>query len=156
MPACASPSVPQRADRSGRLVLHEPDGRAEHDRARDDAAVSCAGFEDLKHSKDSADFARPVKGRRREGVFSDFLNLFLFSEKYDLGLMIKALQSRGCSEPRGTEPVAESGKEASFPRRRVSGSRFRAAPQTVVSRHVQGVRIRLNSRRPWSRVTVCT
>ena len=48
-------------------------------------------------------------------TFSDFLNLFLFSEKYDLGVMIKALQSQGLFQSLA-EPnlVAESGKEASF------------------------------------------
>ena len=73
------------------------------------------GFEDLKHSKDSADFGAPVKSAEGKASFSDFLNLFLFSEKYDLGLMIKALQSRGLFQSLA-EPnlVAESGKEASF------------------------------------------
>jgi len=48
-------------------------------------------------------------------TFSDFLNLFLFSEKYDLGAMIKALQTKGLFQSLA-EPnlVAESGKEASF------------------------------------------
>src|SRR5207244_13146917 len=47
--------------------------------------------------------------------FSDFLNLFLFSEKYDRGAMIKALQTKGLFQSLA-EPnlVAESGKEASF------------------------------------------
>ena len=73
------------------------------------------GFEDLKYSKDSADFGAPVKGAEGKFTFSDFLNLFLFSEKYDLGLMVKALQSRGLFQSLA-EPnlVAESGKEASF------------------------------------------
>jgi pilus assembly protein CpaC len=46
---------------------------------------------------------------------SDFLNLFLFNAKYDLGVAIKALQTRGLFESLA-EPnlVAESGKEASF------------------------------------------
>ena len=73
------------------------------------------GFEDLKYSKDSADFGAPVKGAEGKFSFSDFLNLFLFSEKYDLGLMVKALQARGLFQSLA-EPnlVAESGKEASF------------------------------------------
>jgi pilus assembly protein CpaC len=73
------------------------------------------GFEDLKYSKDSADFGAPVKSAEGKFTFSDFLNLFLFSEKYDLGLMIKALQARGLFQSLA-EPnlVAESGKEASF------------------------------------------
>ena len=47
--------------------------------------------------------------------FSDFLNVFLLNEKYDLGTLIKALQNRGLFQSLA-EPnlVAESGKEASF------------------------------------------
>ena len=73
------------------------------------------GFDELKYSKDSSKFGAPVKGAEGKFTFSDFLNLFLFSEKYDLGLMVKALQSRGLFQSLA-EPnlVAESGKEASF------------------------------------------
>ncbi len=48
-------------------------------------------------------------------VFSDFLNLFLFDQKNQIGTVIKALQSRGQFQTLA-EPnlVAESGKEASF------------------------------------------
>ena len=48
-------------------------------------------------------------------TFSDFLNLFLLNQKYDLGVLIKALQNRGLFQSLA-EPnlVAESGKEASF------------------------------------------
>src|SRR5262249_6265055 len=48
-------------------------------------------------------------------AISDFLNLFLFNSKYDLGAAIRALQTRGLFESLA-EPnlVAESGKEASF------------------------------------------
>jgi pilus assembly protein CpaC len=48
-------------------------------------------------------------------VFSDFLNLFLFDAKHQLGTVIKALQTRGQFQSLA-EPnlVAESGKEASF------------------------------------------
>ena len=47
--------------------------------------------------------------------FSDFLNVFLLNQKYDLGVLIKALQNRGLFQSLA-EPnlVAESGKEASF------------------------------------------
>src|SRR5262245_52573424 len=46
---------------------------------------------------------------------SDFLNLFFFNTKYDIGAAIRALQTRGLFESLA-EPnlVAESGKEASF------------------------------------------
>ena len=48
-------------------------------------------------------------------VFSDFLNLFLFNTKNQLGVVIRALQNRGLFQSLA-EPnlVAESGKEASF------------------------------------------
>jgi pilus assembly protein CpaC len=48
-------------------------------------------------------------------VFSDFLNLFLFDTKHQLGTVIKALQTKGLFQSLA-EPnlVAESGKEASF------------------------------------------
>lgn len=48
-------------------------------------------------------------------VFGDFLNLFLFDFKNQLGAVIKALQTRGLFQSLA-EPnlVAESGKEASF------------------------------------------
>jgi len=48
-------------------------------------------------------------------VFSDYLNLFLFDFKHNIGTVIKALQSRGLLQSLA-EPnlVAESGKEASF------------------------------------------
>jgi hypothetical protein len=47
--------------------------------------------------------------------FSDFLNVFLLNQKYDLGVLIKALQNKGLFQSLA-EPnlVAESGKEASF------------------------------------------
>jgi pilus assembly protein CpaC len=48
-------------------------------------------------------------------VFSDFLNLFMFDAKHQLGTVIKALQTKGQFQSLA-EPnlVAESGKEASF------------------------------------------
>jgi pilus assembly protein CpaC len=48
-------------------------------------------------------------------VFSDFLNLFLFDAKHQLGTVIKALQTKGQFQSLA-EPnlVAESGKDASF------------------------------------------
>jgi len=48
-------------------------------------------------------------------VFSDYLNLFLFDFKHNIGAVVKALQSRGLLQSLA-EPnlVAESGKEASF------------------------------------------
>ena len=48
-------------------------------------------------------------------TFSDFLNFFLFSNKYNVGAMITALQNQGLFQSLA-EPnvIAESGKEASF------------------------------------------
>src|SRR3954469_22990863 len=76
------------------------------------------GFDELSSSKLGGDwqkFGAPVTSADGKLTFSDFLNFFLFSEKYDLGVMIKALQQKGLFESLA-EPnlVAESGKEASF------------------------------------------
>ena len=74
-----------------------------------------ADFKDLEWSKSSADFGSPVDAASGKFTFSDFLNFFVLSQKYDLGLLIRALQTRGLFESLA-EPnlVAESGKEASF------------------------------------------
>jgi pilus assembly protein CpaC len=76
---------------------------------------SAPGFSELQWTKDSSDFGSPVTSAEGKFTFSDFLNLFLLSERYDLGLMIRALQTRGLFQSLA-EPnlVAESGKEASF------------------------------------------
>ena len=73
------------------------------------------GFTDLSYSKASGNFGSDVTSATGKFTFSDFLNLFLFSEKYDLGMMVKALQNKGLFQSLA-EPnlVAESGKEASF------------------------------------------
>jgi pilus assembly protein CpaC len=73
------------------------------------------GFDKLQYGKESFDFGADVTSASGEFTFSDFLNFFLFSEKYDLGSMIRALQTRGIFQSLA-EPnlVAESGKEASF------------------------------------------
>jgi pilus assembly protein CpaC len=73
------------------------------------------GFDKLKYSKDSGDFGAPVTSAEGEFTFSDFLNLFLFSERYDLGAMVKALSPKGLFQSLA-EPnlVTQNGKEASF------------------------------------------
>ncbi len=73
------------------------------------------GFNDLVYSKANGNFGSDVTSASGKFTFSDFLNFFLFSEKFDLGMMIKALQVRGLFQSLA-EPnlVAESGKEASF------------------------------------------
>jgi pilus assembly protein CpaC len=75
-------------------------------------------FEDLSATKTGpnwSDFGHPVTSADGKLSFSDFLNFFLFNEKYDLGVTIKALQQRGLFQSLA-EPnlVAESGKDASF------------------------------------------
>ncbi len=53
------------------------------------------GFDGLEWTKDSGDFGAPVTSAKGQFTFSDFLNIFLFNQKYDLGAMVKLLQSRG-------------------------------------------------------------
>jgi len=73
------------------------------------------GFDSLEWSKANSNFGSDVTSAKGQFTFSDFLNFFLFSEKYDIGTMVKALQTRGLFQSLA-EPnlVAESGKEASF------------------------------------------
>jgi pilus assembly protein CpaC len=73
------------------------------------------GFTDLAWSKESSDFGSDVTSSAGKLTFSDMLNLFFFSQKYDLGMMVRALQDKGLFQSLA-EPnlVAESGKEASF------------------------------------------
>jgi pilus assembly protein CpaC len=73
------------------------------------------GFDNLKYSKQSSDFGSDVTSASGEFTFSDFLNLFLFSEKFDLGVMIRALQSKGYLQSLA-EPnlIAYNGQSASF------------------------------------------
>jgi pilus assembly protein CpaC len=74
------------------------------------------GFDNLDYTKPAnSKFGTDITSNSGKFTFSDFLNLFLFSEKYDLGAMIKALQTKGLFQSLA-EPnlVAESGKEASF------------------------------------------
>jgi len=72
-------------------------------------------YKDLAWTKASSDFGSAVTSALGTFSVSDFLNLFLLSEKYDLGTVIKAMQQRGIFQSLA-EPnlVAESGKEASF------------------------------------------
>jgi pilus assembly protein CpaC len=72
-------------------------------------------FEDLAWTKTSSDFGADVTSAEGKINFGDFLNLFFFNQKYDLGAVIKLMQTRGLFQSLA-EPnlVAESGKEASF------------------------------------------
>jgi pilus assembly protein CpaC len=73
------------------------------------------GFDNLTTTKDSTKFGSPVTGATGSFTFSDMLNLFLFNRKYDIGAMVRLLQTRGMFQSLA-EPnlVSESGKEASF------------------------------------------
>ncbi len=72
-------------------------------------------WKDQEWTKAGNSFGDEVTSVSGKFSVSDFLNLFLFNAKYDLGVAIKALQTRGLFESLA-EPnlVAESGKEASF------------------------------------------
>src|SRR5688572_20989347 len=72
-------------------------------------------FSELGWTKESGNFGSPVTSAEGKLTFGDFLNLFLLSEKFDPGMMIRALSHRGLFQTLA-EPnlVAESGKEASF------------------------------------------
>jgi pilus assembly protein CpaC len=73
------------------------------------------GYTDLAWTKADSSFGSDVVSAEGKLAFSDFLNVFLLNQKYDLGVLIKALQNRGLFQSLA-EPnlVAESGKEASF------------------------------------------
>jgi pilus assembly protein CpaC len=73
------------------------------------------GYTDLAWTKADSGFGSDVTSAEGKLAFSDFLNVFLLNQKYDLGVLIKALQNRGLFQSLA-EPnlVAESGKEASF------------------------------------------
>jgi pilus assembly protein CpaC len=72
-------------------------------------------FRSLQATKASSSFGSEVVSSTGEFTFSDFLNIFLFSQKYDLGAMIKALRGRGLFQSLA-EPnlIAYNGQEASF------------------------------------------
>ena len=73
------------------------------------------GYTDLAWTKADNSFGGDVTSAEGKFAFSDFLNVFLLNQRYDLGVLIKALQNRGLFQSLA-EPnlVAESGKEASF------------------------------------------
>ena len=74
-----------------------------------------AQFADLAWSKASSSFGSDVTSAQGKLSFADFLNVFLLNQKWDLGVLIKAMQKEGIFQSLA-EPnlVAESGKEASF------------------------------------------
>jgi pilus assembly protein CpaC len=72
-------------------------------------------YDELQATKVDSEFGSDVTASSGKFTFSDFLNFFVLSQKYDLGLLVRALQTRGLFQSLA-EPnlVAESGKEASF------------------------------------------
>jgi pilus assembly protein CpaC len=73
------------------------------------------GFTDLAWTKAGSGFGDRVTSAEGKFSFSDFMNIFFLNQRYDLGAVIRAMQSRGLFQSLA-EPnlVAESGKEASF------------------------------------------
>jgi pilus assembly protein CpaC len=72
-------------------------------------------YDGLQYTKENGDFGSAVTSAEGTFTFSDFLNLFVFSEKYDLGAMIRALQNKGLFQSLA-EPnlIAYNGQQASF------------------------------------------
>ena len=72
-------------------------------------------FNNLQATKAGSSFGSEVVSASGEFTFSDFLNIFLFNQKYDLGAMIRALRGRGLFQSLA-EPnlIAYNGQEASF------------------------------------------
>jgi pilus assembly protein CpaC len=73
------------------------------------------GFDKLDYTKAEPGFGKDVTSSSGQFTFGDFLNVFLFSEKYDMGVMIRALQSKGYLQSLA-EPnlIAYNGQSASF------------------------------------------
>jgi pilus assembly protein CpaC len=74
-----------------------------------------AGYKDWVGRSTTQQFPAPVFDNEKGLVFSDFLNLFLFNNKQNVGTLIKALQQRGQFQSLA-EPnlIAYNGQEASF------------------------------------------
>ena len=74
-----------------------------------------SGFKNWTGRSATQQFPAPDFDKEKGLVFSDFLNLFLFNNKYNVGTLIKALQSTGYFQSLA-EPnlVAHNGEEASF------------------------------------------
>jgi pilus assembly protein CpaC len=73
------------------------------------------GFDSLQVTKTTSDFGGAVRTSSGNITFSDFLNLFLFSEKYDIGAAVRALSNKGLFQSLA-EPnlIAYNGQNASF------------------------------------------
>ena len=107
--------VAQRDDRARRQPPDRPVRHQEQHRADDDGAVLAAVVLRPRGLEGQQRWGSDVTSASGKITFSDFLNVFLFNNKYDIGAVIKALQTKGLFQSLA-EPnlVAESGKEASF------------------------------------------
>lgn len=74
-----------------------------------------AGYKNWVGRSTTQQFPAPDFDKEKGLVFSDFLNLFLFNNKYDVGALIKALKQTGYFQSLA-EPnlIAYNGQEASF------------------------------------------
>jgi len=73
------------------------------------------GYKDWVGRSTTQQYAAPTFDNKEGLVFSDFLNLFLFNNKYNMGVVIKALKQSGNFQSLA-EPnlIAYNGQEASF------------------------------------------
>ena len=85
------------------------------------------GYRDWTGRSTTQQFPAPAFDKDKGLVFSDFLNLFLFNNKYDVGVLIKALKQKGYFQSLA-EPnlIAYNNQEASF----LAGGEF---PVPIVS-----------------------
>ena len=76
---------------------------------------SAPAFTGLQWEKNSNNFGAEVVSAQGQFTFGDFLNIFLLSQKYDLGALIRALRSKGLFQSLA-EPnlIAYNGQDASF------------------------------------------
>jgi len=83
--------------------------------ARSTPGVAAPTFDGLTWTKESADFGSEVTSASGEITFGDFLNLFVLSQRLDLGVVIRALRTQGLLQSLA-EPnlIAYNGQEASF------------------------------------------
>jgi pilus assembly protein CpaC len=79
------------------------------------AGTPAPNFDALTATKASSSFGAEVISSTGTFTFGDFLNIFLFNQKYDLGAMIRAMRDRGLFQSLA-EPnlIAYNGQEASF------------------------------------------
>jgi pilus assembly protein CpaC len=79
------------------------------------AGTTAPNFDKLEATKASSSFGADVISATGTFTFGDFLNIFLFNQKYDLGAMIRAMRDRGLFQSLA-EPnlIAYNGQEASF------------------------------------------